>query len=660
MKRPREGEEEGARRSSNASDKRPRTSAEPAEAGGVPLKWCLEIRPDLRRGYLHAHLAASRRFCDASIRSRREKEVPDSAGGSTSSGSGGSGVEVMNILDLVVRHQPVETCSPEEPDSSKEGVASQAAKPDGNNTVEQDASTSTTLSFLYGRKSVASETASASDDDTADDTGLLSLDPRNSLRVLPSSDSSTIITLQFSFGERCVFFEGDDYDLVCLIATSTLLEGPLQSSIKCRTCMACLFPIDEQKAADKAEDEHDKPATRTTASSTSRSVIEQFQLPSVLWDTFSDCVACEECMPFRTSKFTALRGRLYWSKMYALLHADDFGPFSKFDLKTGRCKECGTYVGDHADASAGVQLFKHKISYNGSPTNGTSEQPVQDIINPSGSSGTDEHARWATRNIFSGHTDVGCVGVVLREALEVNSCRQFRLFLDESKNKRDDTNNQGKTSPENIFTPKEQDKSASKEQDKSTYSDADGARVSFPPEILKENATPSSSADIRSEAKAEDHPTRAKGTSTGEANDEESGAHLSPASTAAETEDALAGENIVPSLQQSIRVKVVAKRTKLLNIDGEYDGTMKLAACQGEENFRDHMCVWYRLENDEVVKNVTTTQGTRPQSEERSIAIRDRDVFKEVLRYLYSAQKRIPQQPESPWMFAYLPVLPAE
>ena len=149
--------------------------------------------------------------------------------------------------------------------------------------------------------------------------------------------------INFSFGVDSPFFEDED-------AIPLYCEEARVRDLCCRSCRSVLLT----NAGERAQQ------------------IESFQLPSEMWNSFSDCIACEECFPLRMSKIAAKAGRVYWSHLYGLCHEDDVVSAGggaegeetaekSIDLKSGKCTNCGCVVGDPVDSDGGVQLYKHKI-----------------------------------------------------------------------------------------------------------------------------------------------------------------------------------------------------------------------------------------------------------------------------------------------------------
>eukprot|EP00392_Amoebophrya_sp_AT5.2_P017914 g18336.t1 len=223
-----------------------------------------------------------------------------------------------------------------------------------------------------------------------------------------NGEQTNFITIDFAFTKDTRFYEDEDF-ILCSPATDERV-----ADICCRSCGAVLLrgSCDDKK-------------------------LEGFGLPSSLWSSFSDCVACEECVPFRTAKINAKQGRVYWSRLYGLVHfedleqehvnvnatvmengnveqeevlveqdksiAEDAAPAAStstsksgattMTTKSTTCKHCGSAVGDPIDSNQGVQLFKHKIY------------------------------------LERFDEDEACVGLIVRDALEVDANRKFRLAL---------------------------------------------------------------------------------------------------------------------------------------------------------------------------------------------------------------------------------------
>ena len=93
--------------------------------------------------------------------------------------------------------------------------------------------------------------------------------------------------INFSFGVDSPFFEDED-------AIPLYCEEARVRDLCCRSCRSVLLT----NAGERAQQ------------------IESFQLPSEMWNSFSDCIACEECFPLRMSKIAAKAGRVYWSHLY--------------------------------------------------------------------------------------------------------------------------------------------------------------------------------------------------------------------------------------------------------------------------------------------------------------------------------------------------------
>jgi len=284
------------------------------------------------------------------------------------------------------------------------------------------------------------------------------------------------------------------------------------------------------------------------------------------------------------SKTAAQKGRIFWSKMYGLLHVEDIvaSSNSTFDPRSGRCTKCNTYVGDQRGASGGVQLFKHKIFYSG--VEDVDDHDVEDV------DGSDKKKR-NEKNLFDAHSDACCVGLVLRDALEVNNSRQFRLFLEEK-------SSSSTTSTSATMFPDEGEQGLSSPASVSTTASAGPPADNL---TATTDSTPTSTSTISTS------PSSSTTTST----------TTTSTTTINVKSNSKTSSSTASGAPPSIVVKVVAKRTKLLNLKGDMSESAsqsQLFAQQEETAMKEHMCVWYRIENYEASPEqpdhaTTTTQS---------------------------------------------------
>ncbi|CAD7955398.1 unnamed protein product [Amoebophrya sp. A120] len=625
-----------------------------ADAPTAALAWCLEVRPDMQKASLHVQLPSESRFQDARIRVRgpgqqlynhnQQGDVPaTSPGSSTDEDVGEShrfGIHHLRrgrdpstyhdkntYLDLVVilkkKRPPVAA-----------GTLSQFIHPVDDRTDFELEVEKTVSILLHGEENCTENVrvvepattllpASSPDSSFFDlfskyqNLQLISVDARSALRK-----TDKFLTLQFSFGRDAVFYEDEDF-ILCSPATDEKI-----GNLRCRECMAMLLP---GKTSDRE--------------------IEGYGLPSALWTSFSDCVACEECIPFRTAKIPAQAGRVYWSKLSGLAHVDDLCLPDNLDVRTGKCNSCGTVVADPVDGNKGIQLLKHKIFLLPFECDEDKETVSSALLNdhdgPSQSSSS--HSMLSSRNLFAANTDEACVGLVLRDALEVDTNRRFRLVYVPPEQKVHDA-----AAPDFMMTSMVDESPASSLGSTSTTMDVtmlDGGAsreeiVNYGNSI---DSTDTEAAAVRGDD-FEDHKVT---TST-----------------------------------RPILVNVIAKRVKVLvpcpaSEKEESASTTNSQELQRAEelrrqrnDIRDHMQVWYREEDEQEVvgkgqyadARIISSQGVEapqhlqssPPLASRTITIRDLAVFRKVREYLNSSAKWMPQDEAEKWTSGYLPLPPPE
>ncbi len=452
------------------------------------------------------------------------------------------------------------------------------------------------------------------------------------IRVCPMqlTCDGKFITIPFFFPKWNSYFFDDTDELKILCAEADMLDDVL-----CRECY--------ENESDESGKEEEKRVVLVGVHESDESdddkkkkkrVLEPYHLPSALWDSFADCIACEECFPYRNSRFPARQGRIYWSKLYGLVHKNDVidhslipssdkekekeesannnnleeedlidprtllemaaakrqrlaeddseEPLSnsvnnidsthttntttntttnppRFSLcpTTGLCLECGSRVSDPPDSDGGMQLYKHKIWMESGFGSGI--------------------------NAFAEHSDESCVGLILREALQTDMNRLFRL---EYKKETSSNSKRSANGPGSSFVESEKERRFKN---------------------LKKSTSLPAYTDIR----------------------------------------------------------VVAKNVKVLDLKSLNRNEESRARFQKnpklqEKIFTEHILVWYKHSKESIGES----ENLKADSEEannklvRHITIRDAEVFGKVIGYLEAAEERVPHSENFEWKFGYLPVPP--